>query len=346
VSVAVLAGPGKGSSRRSGEYRRRGPGRRNPLVRVLSGARGNRRRRSSSPTASQWALIAVLAPAVGLVVARRRLHVPPAVTLALASAAPLVVVAATPRRAWRDVAVCASYMWTFTVTWTLPYDEPEKLRKRLRIQYPITIDSVIGLGVPPTLRLQRALRDPSRVTLLDRAVTLAYGSWFVPHVLLAWLMLRHEQYVPRAAGRLAAAYHLTTPFYYLVPTAPPWWASEQAGLMGGEVQRVRRHALNDLAGKPRQTEDQFPGNPWASMPSDHVASAAITAMGLAELGPIYGAIGWTYVALASFAVVYLGEHYVIDALVGLAIAEAVHRGEATMAPVVRRVVLQLDRLAA
>jgi len=221
-------------------------------------------------------------------------------------------------------------MWTFTVTWTLPYDEPEKLRKRLRIQYPITIDSVIGLGVPPTLRLQRALRDPSRVTLLDRAVTLAYGSWFVPHVLLAWLMLRHEQYVPRAAGRLAAAYHLTTPFYYLVPTAPPWWASEQAGLMGGEVQRVRRHVLN----------------PWASMPSDHVASAAITAMGLAELGPIYGAIGWTYVALASFAVVYLGEHYVIDALVGLAIAEAVHRGEATMAPVVRRVVLQLDRLAA
>ena len=116
--------------------------------------------------------------------------------------------------------------------------------------------------------------------------------------------------------------------------------------MGGEVQRVRRHVLNDLAGKPRQTEDQFPGNPWASMPSDHVASAAITAMGLAELGPIYGAIGWTYVALASFAVVYLGEHYVIDALVGLAIAEAVHRGEATMAPVVRRVVLQLDRLAA
>jgi hypothetical protein len=52
------------------------------------------------------------------------------------------------------------------------------------------------------------------------------------------------------------------------------------------------------------------------------------------------------VALASFAVVYLGEHYVIDALVGLAIAEAVQRGEATMAPLVRHVVRQLDRLAA
>ena len=137
VSVALLGRPGKGSLRRSGEYRRRGPGRRNALARVLSGARGNRRgRRSSSPTASQWALIAVLAPAVGLVVARRRLHVPPAATLAVASAAPLVVAAATPRRAWRYVAVCATYMWTFTVTWTLPYDEPERLRQRLADSVP------------------------------------------------------------------------------------------------------------------------------------------------------------------------------------------------------------------
>lgn len=267
-------------------------------------------------------------------------------TLALVSATPPAVAVATPRRGWRYVAVGAAYMWAFTVTWTLPYQEPEKLRERLRIHYPICIDSVIGLGVPPTLRLQRALRDPPRVTHLDRAVTVSYASWFVPHAVLAWLVLRHTQYVPRAAGRLAAAYHLTTPFYYLVPTAPPWWASEEAGLMGGQVERVRRHVLNDLMGKPRQTEDTSKGNPWASMPSDHVASAAITAMGLAEIGPVYGALGWTYVALATFAVVYLGEHYVVDAIVGLAIAEAINRGEATVAPLVDRIVLALDRIAA
>ncbi|HWF25400.1 MAG TPA: phosphoesterase, partial [Solirubrobacteraceae bacterium] len=103
-------------------------------------------------------------------------------TLGLISVAPLATAAATPRRAWRFAAVGAVYMWTFAVTWTLPYDEPEKLRRRLRIEYPIRIDTVMGLGVPPTLRLQRALRDPPRVTVLDRAVTLAYGSWFVPHL--------------------------------------------------------------------------------------------------------------------------------------------------------------------
>lgn len=266
-------------------------------------------------------------------------------TLGLVSAAPLVVAAATPRRRWRYVAIGAVYMWTFAVTWTLPYEQPERLRRRLRVRYPIRIDSAIGFGVPPTLRLQRALRDPPRVTGLDRAVTLAYGSWFIPHLVLAWLLFRHHEFVPRAAGRLAAAYHLTTPFYYLIPTAPPWWASEEAGQMGGEVERVRRHVLRELAGKPRQVKDDPTGNPWASMPSDHVASAAITAMGLAEIGPVYGALGWTYVALATFSVVYLGEHYVVDALVGLAIAEAIRRGEGTVAPLVHHVLRHLDRPA-
>ncbi len=116
--------------------------------------------------------------------------------------------------------------------------------------------------------------------------------------------------------------------------------------MGGEVERLRRLVLGELAGKPRGTEVLPVGNPWASMPSDHVASAAITAMGLAEIGPVYGALGWTYVALASFSVVYLGEHYLIDALVGLAIAVAIHRGEDKVAPLVHRVVVELDRLAA
>lgn len=293
----------------------------------------------------QWKLIAALVPALTLVAARRKLNVPPAVSLGLASAAPLAVAAATPRRAWRYVAVGGVYMWTFAVTWTLPYEQPEKLRRRLRIDYPIRIDSVLGLGVPPTLRLHRGRRDPERVTALDRAVTVAYGSWFLPHLLLAWLLFRHERYVPRAAGRLAAAYHLTTPFYYLIPTAPPWWASEKAGRMGGEVHRVRRQVLHELLGKPGDAEDKLEGNPWASMPSDHVASAAITAMGLAEIGPIYGALGWSYVALASFSIVYLGEHYLIDALVGLVIAEAIRRGESRVAPSIHRVVLALDRLA-
>ncbi|PZS14136.1 MAG: hypothetical protein DLM64_02175 [Solirubrobacterales bacterium] len=337
----MLGRGAKRSSRRSAAHRRRGPERAHPLVRLARRARRRliaKRRRSMTP--AQWVVLAAGVPAIGVVLARRRLRVPPAVTLVLVTAAPLAVSAATPRRRWRYAVVGAAYMWSFEVTWELPYENP-KLRERLRVAYPVRIDSVIGLGVPPGQRLQQALRDPARVTTLDKVVTVIYASWFTPHMLLAWLLVRHPEYVPRAAGRLAAAYHLTTPFYYLVPTPPPWWASENAGLMDGQVQRVRRKVVDSLFHKPRKTDV---GNPWASMPSDHIASAAITAMGLAELGAVPGALGWTYVALASFAVVYLGEHYVIDVLVGLAIAAAIQRGEASVTPLVHRIVVALERV--
>ena len=275
---------------------------------------------------------------------RKRLGLRQGVALPVASAAPLAVAAVMPRGKRRYVAVGAAHMWLFKVSWELPYDDPEKLQRRLHVDYPIRIDSLLGGGLPPTQRLQRTLRDRTRVTALDRAVTLIYGSWFVPHLVLAWILARHEQYIPRATGRLAAAYHLTTPFYWLVPTAPPWWASESQGRMGGEVERVMRHVIRGLRDQPRLEVDQTPGNPWGSMPSDHISSAAITAMALSEVSVLYGALGWTYVVLASFAVVYLGEHYVIDVIVGFAVAEAVRRAEPLVSPLVRRVARDLDRL--
>ena len=303
-------------------------------------------RRRSHRRKVRGSLAAFAVAAVGVAAARRRLGVPPMVTLPLISIVPLAVAAATPRGKGRYLAVGATYMWAFKLSWELPYDRPDRLERHLQVRYPIRFDSLIGAGEPPTLRLQRALRDSPRVTALDRVVTVVYGSWFVPHLVMGWLLVNHQEFVPRAAGRLAAAYHLTTPFYWLVPTAPPWWASENRGEMDGEVERVRRHVLRALRGKPRvEREDPAAGgNPWGSMPSDHVASAAITAMGLAEVGPVYGAIGWSYVVLASFAVVYLGEHYVIDVIAGLAVAEAVRRGEPVVNPLVRRVARGMERL--
>ncbi len=81
------------------------------------------------------------------------------------------------------------------------------------------------------------------------------------------------------------------------------------------------------------------------MPSDHIASAAITAMGLSEVSIAYGALGWTYVLLAGFSVVYLGEHYLVDVLAGLAVAEAVRLAEPLLNPLVRRLAHDLERFA-
>jgi membrane-associated phospholipid phosphatase len=66
-------------------------------------------------------------------------------------------------------------------------------------------------------------------------------------------------------------------------------------------------------------------NPFAAMPSDHFASAAMTAILLSEQSTALGALGWAYALGLAFALVYLGEHYVTDELAGLLLALAVNR---------------------
>jgi membrane-associated phospholipid phosphatase len=323
---------------RPATYRRRGPdGPSTSLNRLLETTAAAVNRQLRGRRTLRLAAAASVPVAVGLVAARRKLGLRPYVTLPLGCVPPLGCAIAVPRGRRRYAAVAAAYMHLFKLGWELPYDEPEKLRRRLWIDQPIRFDTVVGLGVAPGLRLQRALRRPGEVTALDRVVTAVYGSWFVPQLLMAYLLASHPEYVPRAGARLSAAYHLTCPFYFFAPETPPWWASQYEGRMGGEIDRVARLVVCDLLRRDPPAEGKVGGNPWGSMPSDHISSAAITAMGLSEVSPLYGALGWTYVAAASFAVVYLGEHYVADVLVGLAIAEAVRRLEPVAAPFVRAV---------
>ena len=294
---------------RSAAYRRRGPERREPaaLRRLLDGTAAAVNRRVRAHRAVRIAAAASVPVAVGLIAARRRIGMHPAITLPLGCVPPLGCAIALPKGRGRYVAVAAAYMHLFKLGWELPYDHPERLRRRLWIDEPIRFDIVVGFGVPPGVRLQRALRTRGEVSAFDRAVTVVYGSWFVPHLLLAYLLVRHQDYMPRAGARLAAAYHLTCPFYFFAPEAPPWWASEREGRLDGDIERVARLVVYDLLGREPPKDGSTQGNPWGAMPSDHISSAAITAMGLSEVGAVYGAIGWTYVAAASFAIVYLGD---------------------------------------
>jgi hypothetical protein len=74
----------------------------------------------------------------------------------------------------------------------------------------------------------------------------------------------------------------------------------------------------------------------------------MAALLLAESGAVPGAAGWAYAGTLGFALVYLGEHYLIDLLVGGAIVIAVRRGERYVEPValaLSRGLQRLERLA-
>ena len=90
------------------------------------------------------------------------------------------------------------------------------------------------------------------------------------------------------------------------------------------------------------------GNPWAAMPSLHFATSVLAAILLAETGPLEGVAGWGYALALGFALVYLGEHYVVDLVGGAALVAAVRYGEPLVAPVagaVSRAVQRLERIA-
>jgi membrane-associated phospholipid phosphatase len=237
------------------------------------------------------------------------------------------------RRAGRRGRLAAAGLWALQMVayqkvFELPHRRHWRQRERLRVSYPIRIDAALGGGTPPSQRVQRALRRPPEITALDRAVTFVYWAWEAePHAALAWVLLRHERRFARAAAMVGGVFWSTLVFHALVPTAPPWWASEVAGEMDGEVHRVMLEVKRDLRHENRMREQHSLGaNPWASMPSNHLASSAMTAMVLWEIEPRIGACAWGYSAALAFALVYLGEHYVCDLVGGLAAAAAVQAG--------------------
>ena len=294
------------------------------------------------------AAAALLAAAVVPVV-RRRYSVPPPVTIAASAAGPLALAVLRPRTRTRDAAVFALQMWAFAVLHELPFDDPEALRERLRVRYPITIDRAIGLGRLPNVRLQRAFSVPGRVTMRDRFLSFVHWAWFFqPHLSLVWILARDSDRFPRAARQMAAVYDLGCLIYWLVPTAPPWWAAEN-GHLDGEVRRVMVEVGEDVWGPAwPPLYEALGGNPWAAMPSLHFATSLLAAILLTETGRLPGALGWGYASTLGFALVYLCEHYVVDLAAGAALVAVVRRGEPLAEPwalAVSRGIQRLERMA-
>ena len=266
-------------------------------------------------------------------------------TVGACAAGPLAIAVLYPRSRKRDVALYAMQMWAFIMVHELPYDDPERLESRLRSRYPIVTDRVIGLGRLPNARLQRGLARLRRVGTVNRVLTWAHWLWFFePYLALAWILWRHPERFPSAARQMAAVFDIGCVAYFVIPTSPPWWASEQ-GLTGEKVERIMIGVGEDTWGSAwPKMYNALGGNPWAAMPSLHFATSTMAAIKLSEAGPVEGAVGWTYALTLGFALVYLGEHYVTDLLAGAGLVAAVRRGEPLAEPAVHSVTRGLQRL--
>ena len=202
---------------------------------------------------------------------------------------------------------------------------PNALGFALHIVEPVQADRWI-FGQLPTAWLQDRLYEAGRVRWYDALVAVVYVSHFVVSPVIAVVLwFRNRARFWGWVGCVISLTLLGLATYIAYPMAPPWLASDLG--VTEPISRISHLGWAFLDFEPAAwlvQSGQDTSNPVAAMPSLHVGAAALTA---AFLG--LGATWWCRIALASyplamtFAVVYTGEHYVIDALVGSAYAFAV-----------------------
>jgi membrane-associated phospholipid phosphatase len=183
-------------------------------------------------------------------------------------------------------------------------------------------------GVEPTVWLQQHLYDPHHVFWYDAFFTLVYTSHFLATPILAavlWLRDRVSwlHYVSRVV--LLSIAGLIT--YIAFPEAPPWMAARDG--LTPPVERLSARGWIWLhAGNVKHLLERGQdagSNPVAAMPSLHFAFAVLVALFVAQrMRSRWRWLLALYPAAMGMALVYLGEHWVLDLAAGLLYALAAH----------------------
>jgi membrane-associated phospholipid phosphatase len=177
-------------------------------------------------------------------------------------------------------------------------------------------------GVIPTVWLQQHLYTPGQVRWWDVLVSFVYFSHFVVSLVVAVVLwLRNRATWARFMRRwlFVTAAGLAT--YFLYPAAPPWYAAEH-GHIAETVYRTSTEGWHAIglhgAGKLLSTGQEM-ANPVAAMPSLHTAFAMLAvAFFFAQVPRRWVPVLLLYPLAMTFSLVYAGEHYVVDVLVGWA----------------------------
>ena len=166
------------------------------------------------PGRQAGAAAAALAAAIALPLLRKRLRIPPAVTVGGARGRAAGAGGAAAAHRTRDAALYALQMWGFLNAKDLPHDDPEALRRRLRIDYPITADLAIGGGELPTCACRRPWPGSARATRSTAPSPGCTGSGSSSRT-ARWSgsSPRHPERFARSARQMAGVYDLGCAVY-------------------------------------------------------------------------------------------------------------------------------------
>lgn len=210
--------------------------------------------------------------------------------------------------------------WLPLVFLFLSYEFLRGLAPLLKIPahiYPmINVDRLIFHSLP-TVDLQRWLYTPGALHFYDYIATIFYMFHFMLPLIFGfflWIYKRKEYY--KFAVTLLVLSYLGFLTYLFFPDMPPWMASDQ-GIIP-QVYNVFGATFATFVHSSHlpSVYNFFDPDPVAAMPSLHAAYPFLVYLFMVKIFGKKGHLFLIYVAILTFAIIYTGNHYVIDALFG------------------------------
>jgi hypothetical protein len=171
-------------------------------------------------------------------------------------------------------------------------------------------------GHSPSAVLQSAIHGSAVGGAVDYAATVVYfGHFAVPLTvgMVIWLVDRTQflRYTTALLGMSCVAFVV----FLLLPTAPPWYANDH-----GVISGVAKIISDTLPSAVSPYYTSLNPNPVAAMPSLHMAFPVLSLFALVGVWPRRGWLFAIWCVAVFFSIVYLGEHYAVDALAGIVLA--------------------------
>lgn len=189
--------------------------------------------------------------------------------------------------------------------------------KNVHIFPMINIDQFI-FGFIPTVKLQSLLYNPNHLMWYDYvAVTLYICHFVTPMIVGYFFWLKDRKFFKKYAIGILGVSYAAFITYIIFPAMPPWMASSFGYIPPvKEVTGIVMSHFFPTTIKLPSIYSFVGGNSVAAMPSLHAAFPLMVFFFLYKWNKKMGIAFIPYVLGVWFAVIYLGEHYFIDMVIG------------------------------
>jgi membrane-associated phospholipid phosphatase len=180
-----------------------------------------------------------------------------------------------------------------------------------------SLDRALFGGQQPTLVLQAAIDRLGDPDLFEDLASLIYAAHFLlPVAVGAWLWRRDRETFTVFGLALVVLCALAFGTYVIAPTIPPWLA-DPASVQHVVADAVQRSGLPEALVWLYSHHDY---NLYAAFPSLHAAFPALAALVAVRSSRVVAGLLGIWAVIVWIVVVYLGEHYVVDVIGGIAYA--------------------------